>query len=388
MLADLWALDPAIDFLNHGAFGACPRPILAEQSRLRAQMEAEPARFMVRELEGLLDEARQALGTFLGADPDDLVFVPNATTGVATVLAALDFAPGDEILTTDHVYAAVRNALKRSGATVVVVSVSLPVVEPGEVLEAVLAGVTPRTRLAVLDHITSPSALVFPIAELVAALAERGIETLVDGAHAAGQVPVALDALGAAYYTGNCHKWLCAPKGSGFLHVRRDRQAGLRPVITSNGASSSRRDRSPLRLEFDWVGTADPTPYLCVPAALALPEAHGGWPAWQAANHELALKARAVLLALPGVTPLGGEALVGAMASVALPDARGPGPLPPFLLDPLQDWLFHAHQIETIIFNWPRWPARVLRISAQRYNSLAQYERLAALLPGAPADHL
>jgi len=380
-----WSLDPEVTFLNHGSFGACPTRVLEEQSRLRARMEAEPVRFLHRELEALADSARAALGTFLDADPDDLAFVSNATTGVNTVLQSLRFAPGDELLTTDHEYNASRNALdfvaRRWGVKVVVAKLPWPVPSAQAVVDAVLAHVTERTRLLLIDHITSQTALVLPVAELIRALRERGVETLVDGAHGPGQVPLSLRTLGVAYYTGNCHKWMCAPKGAAFLYVRRDRQQDLRPVVISHGYNSRRKDRSQFRLDFDWVGTGDPTPFLCIPKALEvvgglLP---GGWPEVMASNRAKALAARRFLCERLGVAPHCSEELVGSMATVSLPDGF---PAEPSVLglDPLQDRLLLEHGIEVPIVPWPRPPHRHVRVSAQLYNSHAEYQRLAEAL--------
>ncbi|EAU63186.1 aminotransferase class V-fold PLP-dependent enzyme [Stigmatella aurantiaca] len=271
-----WSLDPDVHYLNHGAYGACPTAVLQVQSELRARLEAGPVRFFVRQYERLLDEARATLAAFLEAGAEDLAFVSNATSGVNAVLRSLRFSPSDELLTTDHEYNASRNALdwvaSRTGAQVVTAKLPWPAPTPAAVVEAVLSRVTPRTRLFLVDHITSQTALVLPIRELVQALRERGVETLVDGAHGPGQVPLSLQALGAGYYTGNCHKWLCAPKGAAFLYVRKDLQADLKPLTVSHGHNSPRTDRSRYRLDFDWTGTDDPTPALCVPHALRFME--------------------------------------------------------------------------------------------------------------------
>jgi isopenicillin-N epimerase len=381
-----WQLDPEITFLNHGSYGACPTEVLQAQAGLRAHMEAEPVRFFGRELEPLLDEARGALGAFLDADPEDLAFVPNATAGVNTVLRSLRLSPGDELLTTNHEYNASRNALEwvasRMGAKVVVAALPWPNPEPQAVVQAVLEQVTPRTRLALIDHISSQTALVLPVKELIRTLRERGVETLVDGAHGPGQVPLSLRELGAGYYTGNCHKWLCAPKSSAFLHVRKDLQAGLKPLSVSHGHNSTRRDRSRFRLDFDWTGTHDPSAALCVPHALRVMGSllPGGWPAVMADNRAKVLAARQLLCERLGVAPHCPEEMMGAMATVSLPEGYPTEPSPPYYLDPLQDRLFHEWKIEVPIIAWPKAPKRHLRLSAQLYNTPEEYQRLAEAL--------
>jgi len=381
----LWPLDPTVTFLNHGSFGACPRAVLEEQTRLRDRMEAEPVRFLSRELEGLLDRAREALGAFVGAAADDLAFVPNATSGVNTVLRWLDLGAGDEVVATDHTYNACRNALNttgaRAGARIVVATLPFPVASPEQVLEAVLSRVGPRTRLALIDHVTSPTGLVLPIERLIRELAARGVDALVDGAHAPGMVPLDLRTLGAAYYTGNCHKWICAPKGSGFLYVRRDRQKGVRPLVISHGANSPRADRSRFRLEFDWVGTADPTAYLTVPEAIRymgslLP---GAWPALMAHNRATALAARGRLCAALGVPSPAPDSMIGSLAALPLPEGFGPAQVDGER-DPLQIALFDRFGLELPVFTWAALASRILRVSAQLYNSAADYERLCEAL--------
>jgi len=384
-LARLWTLDPAVTFLNHGSFGACPRPVLEAQQRLRERLERQPVQFLVRDLEALLDDARRVLAAFLGAEPEGLVFVTNATTAVNAVLRSLALAPGDQLLVTDHAYNACRNALDFVAADrrarVVVVPMEFPIGSADRVLEAVLERVSPRTRFALVDHVTSPTGLVFPIERLVRALAAEGVDTLVDGAHAPGMLPLDVTAVGAAYYAGNCHKWVCAPKGAGFLHVRRDRQPEVRPIAISHGANSPRRDRSRFLVEFDWTGTVDPTAYLCVPEAIRfmgslLP---GGWPEVMARNRALALEARAILARALGVPPPSPDSMVGSLAAVPLPDGSAE-PASPLQISELQDRLLERFGIEVPIVPWPAPPKRLVRVSAQLYNSVAQYERLAAAL--------
>lgn len=345
-------------------------------------MEREPVLFVHRDLEGLLDHARIALADFLGADADDIAFVTNATSGVNTVLRSLRFAPGDELLTTDHEYNACRNALDLAAATwgarVVTARVPFPLRDPAQVVEALTAAATPRTKLVLVDHVTSPTGMVLPVERIVAAFAERGIDVLVDGAHAPGMLPLELRRLGAAYYTGNCHKWLCTPKGSAFLHVRRDRQAAIRPLAISHGANSTRTDRSRFRLEFDFCGTCDASPWLAIPAALAflgrlLP---GGIPALMAHNRALALRARDLLCSALGSAPPCPDSMIGSLASIVL-DPLALDPVGPLGLDQLQVRLWDQWRIEIPVMRWASPRLRMLRVSPQAYNTIEQYEYLA-----------
>lgn len=380
-----WSLDPTVTFLNHGSFGACPIAVLEEQQRLRVRLEREPVEFFLREFEPLLDAARGELAAFVGAAAEDLVFVPNATAGVNAVLRSLRFAPDDELLVTDHAYGACRNALefvaRRAGARVIVAEVPFPIDDPAHVVDCVRRRVTARTRLALLDHVASPTGLVFPIAPLVAELAERGIDTLVDGAHAAGMLPLCLADLGAAYYAGHCHKWLCAPKGAAFLHVRRDRQGDIHPLAISHGATATRTDRSRFLLEFGWTGTSDPTPCLCVPAALRLLGRllPGGWPALMERNHALAVAARRRLCDVLGIAPPCPDDMIGALVALPVADATGDAAAAG-TIDPLQDALLDEYGIQVPIMSWPAFPKRLVRVSLHAYNTAAQVDRLAEAL--------
>ena len=387
-LARHWTLDPAITFLNHGSFGACPRPVLEAQQALRDQLEREPARFFTREAPLLLGAALQALARFLNAPAAGLAFVRNVTTAINSVLRSVPLAAGSELIVTDHQYNATRNILEyvaaERGCRVVVATVPFPVAGPAAVVEAVLSRVTARTRLAVLDHVTSPTALVFPIAELVRELEARGVDVLVDGAHAPGMVDVDLTALAPAYYAANCHKWLCAPKGVGFLWVREDRRRDVRPAVISHGANAPVPVERRYGVEFFWTGTDDPTPALALPAALRFLEEllPGGLAALRARNRALALAGRRLVADALGVALPCPDAMIGAMASLpvpALPGLPAPQAVSALNLDPLHDALFRA-SIEVPVLTCLAHPGRLLRISAQAYNELEDYERLAAAL--------
>jgi isopenicillin-N epimerase len=376
--------------LNHGSFGACPKVVLDRQRTYRDQIEAEPVRFFMREFAALLDASRERLAGLLGASSRDVVFVRNATSGVNSILRSLEFQPGDEILTTDHEYNACANAARfvadRSGVELVVVPLPVPVGSPDEVVERIMERVTPRTRLALLDHITSPTAIVVPIEELVARLDARGVDTLVDGAHAPGMLPLELEKMGVAYYTGNCHKWLCAPKGAGVLYVRRDRQEAIHPPVISHGFNYRRPGYSRFQDEFDWTGTDDPTPWLCVGDAIEfLASIEGGLDGVMRHNRQLILEAREIFcdrLGLPPVCPAG---MLGSMLAVRLPDEAAMPEMDEAAaagaIHPLQTALMDRFGIEAPLFHWPKPPHLMLRVAAQLYNSRAQYEYLASALP-------
>lgn len=382
----LWSLDPGVTFLNHGSFGACPVQVLEYQANLRARMERQPVQFFVRDLEGMLDEARAGLGRFIGAPAQDLAWVPNATTAVNSVLRSLPLRRGDELLTTDHEYNACRNVLEfvagQSSASVVVAKLPFPLAHPQEIVDAVMNRVTDRTRIALLDHVTSQTGLVLPIEALVAALRERGVETLVDAAHAPGMLPIDVAGIGAGWYTGNCHKWICAPKGAGFLYTRPDLQSQTRPAIISHGANSPRTNRSRYLIEFDWTGTDDPTPMLCVPEAIRFMGGlmPGGWEAIRSNNHQLALRGRDVLCRALDLEPPCPDEMIGSLASLPLPEGSGEVSNSPLYADPLQDQLLDQFDIEVPVIPWPASPRRLIRISGQVYNSDGDYEKLGRAL--------
>jgi len=383
-----WALEGGVDHLNHGAYGACPLPVLEAQRKWRDRMESDPTRFMTRDLPGALEGARTALGAFLGAAPAGIVFVPNATAGVNAVLRSLepDLGPGDEIVVSSHTYNACRNAVEvtaiRTGASVVTAPVPFPIASPDEAVEAVVGAVSGRTRLVLLDHVSSPTALVMPV-ERVVALLEPQVPVVVDGAHAPGMVPMALDDLGASFATGNCHKWMCAPKGAGYLHVRADRRDAMVPPVVSHGLNQPLADdETRFHALFDWPGTSDLTPWLVVPDAIeAVGRLHrDGWPGVMSANRDLALAARRIVCDSLDLEPPAPEDMVGSMATVILPGASPGGR--PGDADPLMSRLRDEAAIVVPVFGWIGIEGRLLRLSAQRYNSVDQYERLADALAG------
>ncbi len=377
-----WLLKPGTVFLNHGSFGACPHPILELQTELRRQMEAEPVQFLWRRYEERLEPARRELARFVGARSRDLVFVTNATTGVNAVVRSLKLKRGDELLTTNHDYNACRNVLAQAacqaGARLVVVSVPFPLRSGEEIIEAVLRAVTPRTRLLMLDHVTSATALVLPARQIIRELETRGVDTLVDGAHAPGMLPLNLRDLRPAYYTANLHKWVCAPKGAAFLWAREDKQAGLQPAVISHGNNRPRPGFTPFQDRFDWAGTADPSAWFCVGEAIRwmgglLP---GGWRELRERNHALAVQARRLLCARLEVEPPCPENLLGAMATMPLPAPFQNMPATG-KIDAEQLRLYDGFGIEVPFLRFGEPEHRWFRISAQIYNTPADYEYLA-----------
>jgi len=381
-----WALDPGTVFLNHGSFGACPTAVLEEQAQLRALLESDPMAFFLERGPPLWQRAIHSLSEFVGADPAGMTFQVNATAGVNTVLRSLDLRPGEEVLVSDHAYRACHNAVDyacaRAGAKVVVVPIPFSVESADQVVDAWLRAVTGRTRLAMIETVTSPTGLRMPFEALTRGLQARGVDVLVDAAHGVGLLPLDLATLDAAYITGNCHKWLCTPKGSGFLHVRADRRDRIQPLAISHGYSTEGDAGTRFRQQFDWQGTMDPTPWLCIPKAIdhlgsLMP---GGWDALMARNHALALQAREILAAVLGADAVGPASMITAMVTARLPADTEPGPAAAFGTDPLQAVLYRQFRIQAVVFQWRPHAARYLRVSAALYNAEGEYRYLARAL--------
>ena len=347
-------LDPALVFLNHGSFGACPKEVLADSQHWQLEMERNPVAFLGRRSAALLAQARARLAASLGADAADLVFVPNATTGVNTVAQSLRLQPGDEVLATDHEYGACdatwQHVCARAGAVYRRVEIPLPF-DAATFVRRIMAAVTPRTRVVFASHVTSTTALIFPIAALCQAARDRGLTTLVDGAHAPGYVDLDLARVGADFYTGNCHKWLCAPKGAAFLHVRPERQAELHAGVISWGyvaeAAATTEPgghtgfdafvgRTVLERRLQWQGTRDIAAYLAVPAALDFLARHD-WPRHRVRSHQRALALMHRVGARNGLAPIAADSDFGQMVPIPV---RCPDP------EALRTWLFDHHHIE------------------------------------------
>lgn len=363
-------LDDGVVYLNHGAYGATPRIVARAQDAWRARFEAQPSQFARDVLPGALRAAAADAAGFVGARGDDVVFVENATAGVNAVLRSLPFEAGDELLTTDHAYPAVRNALAfvagTTGARVVEAPVPFPLADAGQVVDAVAAAITPRTRLAVVDHVTSPTAVVFPVAALAALCRDRGVPLLIDGAHAPGMLALDIPAIGCDWYVGNAHKWLFAAKGCGLMWVDPARQDAVHPTVISHGFGKG------YRAEFDWTGTRDPSAWLAVTDAIAFHRGLGS-AALMARNHDLAASAAALLAERWGTETGAPAALIGATAAIAVPDAVAARAGDRFRL---RERLWREHAVEAPVYEvagrlW-------VRVSAQVYNEPADYERLGA----------
>jgi len=381
-VGQVWPLDPAVIYLNHGSLGSCPIPVLDAQRAWRDSMERSPIEFLLRDYLSKADHVRAVLGPLIGADPDDIALVTNATTAVNTVLRSIAFRPGDELLTTNHEYNACLNALdvtaERTGAHVVRAVVPFPVADAAGIISPIVGAVTARTRLALISHVTSATGIVFPIREIVAGLQARGVDVLVDGAHAPALLDLDLDSIGAAYYAATCHKWVCSPKGTGLLHVRRDKQAEIRPLVISHGTNDDRTSRSLFRREFDWQGSNDPSGFLAIPTAIDTLSGlvEGGLAGLRRRNHDLALRAMGMLcevLDCPAPAP---GSMISAMVAVGIDHRFGDDESRSRLDRSLRE----TFGIEVPVMRCrldldgpPRW---LVRVSCQAYNDESDIEAL------------
>jgi isopenicillin-N epimerase len=380
-LARQFLLREDVVFLNHGSFGACPRPVFAAYQNWQLELEGQPVEFLGRKLTEHMRTARVALAAELGASPEDLVGLTNATLGLNIVAQSLDLKPGDQILTTDHEYSALEKTwayvARRTGAEIVVVKVPMPLLTESQFIDTIIAGMTERTRVLFLSHITSPTALLFPIEPAIAEARRRGIWSVIDGAHTPGHIKLDLDALGADFYSGNCHKWMMAPKGSAFLHARRELQPLLNPLVISHGWTAQSKEpgakgafgNSPFVDEIEVQGTRDPSAWLTVPAALAYRH-DNDWDAVAAHCHALAQDTARRLGELTGLAPLSAPEFC-APQMVAMP-------VPECDVDQLKIDLIDKYNIEIPVFKWQ--DICIVRVSVQGYNSKPQMDLLIAAL--------
>lgn len=371
-LKDAYLLDPEVAFLNHGSFGATPRPVFAAYRRWQRALERRPVQFLVEELPGHLQVARTALAEYLAADPADLLLIPNATFGVNLVARSLALQPGDVVLTTDHEYGACervwRFVCQKQGAELARRPLPLPLADVGSVMEALFAGVTDRTRVIFLSHMTSPTAQRLPVEAVCRRARALGLVSVVDGAHAPGQIPVDLRSIDADFYVGNCHKWLSAPKGSAFLHARRERQPALEPLVVSWGwgEDSPLQTGSPFQERLEWWGTHDPAAALTVPDAIRFQAEHD-WPAVRRRCHAMLSQAMDALAETTGqpslyVSPAG----YAQMAAARLPPLRD--------APALKARLYAEYRVEVPLIEWNG--LDLIRISVQAYNEPSDLERL------------
>lgn len=359
-----------ITFLNHGSYGACPRPVFEVYQSWQRELESQPVEFISRRMHGLMSEARAALGNFLVTAADNLIFAPNVTWAINAVVRSLSLQPGDEVLATNLEYGAVDRTWRyycgQQDAYYINQPITLPVTTPEAFVEELWAGVTERTRIIAISHITSGTALILPVAEVCRRARAAGILTVIDGAHAPGQIDLDLDALGADFYGGNCHKWLCAPKGAGFLFARPECQEMLAPFIISWGYEADVPGPSLFLDHYERTGTHDPSAYLSVPAAIAFQREHD-WPRVRAACHLLLREAReriAALTHLPQIAPDSPEWWVQ-MCTCPLPltDAAR-----------LKEHLWNDYQIEIPVSS--RNGQTFVRVSIQAYNRPEDIDRL------------
>ncbi|MGL6194423.1 MAG: aminotransferase class V-fold PLP-dependent enzyme [Thermoguttaceae bacterium] len=383
-----WGLDPEVIFLNHGSFGATPRAVLEYQRTIRDKMESEPVRFFISEYPELLLDVRNLFAEFIGVQPQTIVFVRNVTYAVNSVLRSYPFQSGDELLITNLEYNACTNVAKyvakKENVKLVTAQIPFPFETEDQVIDAVLAAVTPRTRLVMIDHITSATGFRIPIEPIIEELNRRGIDSLIDGSHSVGMVPLELDKLGATFFTSNAHKWLCAPKGAAFLYTREDAQDKIYPASISHGYNMSLPNSPKFHDHFDWAGTDDFSSYLSIGESIKFMESilPNGWGDYIKHNNELIIAARKLICERLGCALPCPDKMLTSLATIPLPDETEPtaliGKLAYAQIHPIQAKLYGKYKLELPV--WHEFPKLNLRISACLYNDISQYEALADAL--------
>jgi len=381
-----WRLSDNIVFLNHGSFGACPESVMRYRESLIRRIESDPMEFLLADYRPFMASVLNQLSAFTGAEPDSLVFVENTTTGINTVLGNIPLKSGDDILVTDQEYFSSRNSLavnaSRKGASVIQVKIPFPVASDKDIVSAFADAVTPRTKFALIDHIVSSTGMIMPVKEIIDLLSNQGIGTIVDGAHGPGQIALNLKDLGCLAYVGNCHKWLCAPRSSAILYVNPVFQKDFLPLVVSHLPAEFDTDLPDYQVYFMWNGTPDPTPALCAGYSIDFMQGlHSeGWPGVMNCNREMVLNARRVICSALEVDPPCPDSMVGSMAAIPLSEPYGSRVRAIDWLDPLQKWLKREKGIVVPVTEISLESRRIIRISAQLYNSPEQYLYLAESL--------
>ena len=380
----LFGIEKGFVALNHGSFGACPTEIINYQFELVKKMESLPTRFFTRIIKPLTKESMEILSSFVNVPAKDMVFVRNATTAANAVINSMPFQKGDEIVTTNLIYGSCRNALDHAaqtkGAVIKKAAIPFPVKSENEITESILGLITKKTKLIFIDHVTSETAMIMPVKKICNEANRLGIDIFIDGAHAPGMIPLDISAINPTYYTGNCHKWICAPKGSAFLYVRPDRQENTIPPVISNYFRQGETANEKLHNSFDWSGTMDYTSHACVGKTIEYlrDNIDGGWNEIMKRNHELAITGRNIIakeLHLDQYLP---DELIGSMATIKLNSTAVIDPSTG--LDIIQIELLDKYNIETVITTLYPTKQRILRISAALYNNENDYELLAEAL--------
>jgi len=374
-LKKYFLLDPNIHFLNHGSFGATPRPVFREYQRWQLELERQPVEFLGRRITTLLADSRAALGEYLGTHADNLIYAQNATIALNIIARSLELGPNDEVLATDHEYGAMdrmwRFLSEERGFRYINQQIRTPLTTEENFVHDFWQSVTPRTRVIFISHITSPTALIFPIKEIIRRAREAGILTIIDGAHAPGQISLHLDSLAADFYCGNLHKWLCAPKGAGFLYARPERQHLLKPLVISWGYESETPGNSQFVDHHEWWGTRDMAAFLAVPAAIEFQKKHD-WDKVRDACHDLARDALQRICELTGLSPLhsGADSWFRQMVAAPLPADTD--------ISLLKTQLYNEYHIEVPLIDWNG--NKLIRVSVQGYNTRREIGKLCRAL--------
>lgn len=380
-----WRLNEKTVFLNHGSYGATPTIVLNEQKRWQLLLEKDPVKFFEDIAPKALIESRKAIANLVNCDYEDLALIENATSGVNIILRSLKFEEGDEIIVPNHAYQACRNTIdyvaEKSGAVVVTCDIPFPIQGNQIIIDNIMKCVTENTKLAMIDTVTSPTGLLMPFEELVGLLESKGVNVLLDAAHGIGMIPLDIEKIGASYTTSNCHKWLCAPKGSAFLHVRKDLQSLIHPLTISHGMTAPLGDSTRFRHEFDWTGTRDVSAWCALPFVIDEFSKLVGmnWNEIMTHNRKLVIKGRNIICEKLSITPPCPENMISSIATIKI-SSKQVSITDLYEIDPLHEKLLEDYNIQVPVWSWPNPQGRYIRISAQIYNNEDEYKYLANIL--------